>query len=230
MRALLLLLLAGPASGHGGGLDEYGCHVEKKRRLYHCHQGKFDGHVWKNRRAGRKEMKKYERSVDLHETAKELTTFRSDGCAPMDARGEGSRFFSKKKKGFHGYVWDGVSCEPLKGRECAGLECGALYRTLEGCERARFKCPASTRYYRRIEKDCPGHDSCCKRSVRIMQSMGVRRAAGEECPKGYARELLRCPSSFVWCVPEDKLPKAARPKKKPASKPARRPSREPRFD
>lgn len=29
--------------GHGGGLDSYGCHHDRKRGGYHCHRGPFAG-------------------------------------------------------------------------------------------------------------------------------------------------------------------------------------------
>ena len=37
--ALSLLLIAHHAYPHGGGLDAYGCHHDRKAGGYHCHRG-----------------------------------------------------------------------------------------------------------------------------------------------------------------------------------------------
>lgn len=34
---------AGPAWAHGGGLDSYGCHHNRKAGGYHCHRGSLGG-------------------------------------------------------------------------------------------------------------------------------------------------------------------------------------------
>jgi hypothetical protein len=39
----LSLLLALPAYPHGGGLDAYGCHHNRKAGGYHCHRGPLAG-------------------------------------------------------------------------------------------------------------------------------------------------------------------------------------------
>ncbi|MBF0305463.1 MAG: YHYH domain-containing protein [Alphaproteobacteria bacterium] len=45
MRALLLALIAAAVftpttiHAHGGGLDDKGCHHDRKRGDYHCHRG-----------------------------------------------------------------------------------------------------------------------------------------------------------------------------------------------
>jgi hypothetical protein len=40
---LVSLLLAIPAYPHGGGLDAYGCHHNRKLGGYHCHRGPLAG-------------------------------------------------------------------------------------------------------------------------------------------------------------------------------------------
>jgi hypothetical protein len=40
---LLFVFLAAPAYPHGGGLDAYGCHHNRKAGGYHCHCGQFTG-------------------------------------------------------------------------------------------------------------------------------------------------------------------------------------------
>jgi len=40
---LLIFLLPLPAYSHEGDLDSYGCHHDKNRGDYHCHQGEFTG-------------------------------------------------------------------------------------------------------------------------------------------------------------------------------------------
>ena len=44
------LALAAPtlAFGHGGGVDQYGCHNDNKKGEYHCHQGKLKDRTYKS--------------------------------------------------------------------------------------------------------------------------------------------------------------------------------------
>ena len=39
----LSLFFATPTYPHGGGLDTYGCHHDRKAGGYHCHRGQFAG-------------------------------------------------------------------------------------------------------------------------------------------------------------------------------------------
>jgi len=42
--AFLIVVLAPSAvAPHGGGLDTYGCHHDRKQGVYHCHRGEFAG-------------------------------------------------------------------------------------------------------------------------------------------------------------------------------------------
>jgi hypothetical protein len=40
---IISVVFAGPALAHGGGLDGYGCHNNRKQGGYHCHRGQFAG-------------------------------------------------------------------------------------------------------------------------------------------------------------------------------------------
>jgi hypothetical protein len=40
---LLTLIVPSVADPHNGELDVYGCHYDKERKDYHCHQGMFKG-------------------------------------------------------------------------------------------------------------------------------------------------------------------------------------------
>ncbi len=46
--ALLIVLatLAETATAHGGGLDSYGCHHNRKAGGYHCHRGPLAGQAF----------------------------------------------------------------------------------------------------------------------------------------------------------------------------------------
>jgi len=44
--ASLVLLVALPAYPHGGGLDAYGCHHNRKQGGYHCHRGPLAGQAF----------------------------------------------------------------------------------------------------------------------------------------------------------------------------------------
>ncbi|MBI1818638.1 MAG: YHYH domain-containing protein [Deltaproteobacteria bacterium] len=41
--AALLVVIVARASAHGGGLDAYGCHHNRKAGGYHCHRGSLAG-------------------------------------------------------------------------------------------------------------------------------------------------------------------------------------------
>ena len=41
--SLFLLVAPLPAYPHDGELDSYGCHYDKDKKNYHCHQGVFQG-------------------------------------------------------------------------------------------------------------------------------------------------------------------------------------------
>jgi len=43
---------------HGGGIDQYGCHHNKKKGGYHCHQQEFSGKSFKSKDEMLKKRKK----------------------------------------------------------------------------------------------------------------------------------------------------------------------------
>ena len=45
--ACLILTVAG--SGHEGGLDELGCHYDRRERNYHCHGGPLAGRAFQSK-------------------------------------------------------------------------------------------------------------------------------------------------------------------------------------
>jgi len=42
-------VLTTPAYPHGGGLDAYGCHNNRKTGGYHCHRGPFSGETFSSK-------------------------------------------------------------------------------------------------------------------------------------------------------------------------------------
>jgi len=44
----VIALLPGLVSAHGGGVDKYGCHHDKKAGDYHCHKGELKGKSFKS--------------------------------------------------------------------------------------------------------------------------------------------------------------------------------------
>ena len=57
--ALLVVALAATpalAIAHGGGLDAYGCHHNRKAGGYHCHRGPLAGQVFMSKDAMLKEL------------------------------------------------------------------------------------------------------------------------------------------------------------------------------
>ena len=49
------------AAAHGGGLDAYGCHHNRKAGGYHCHRGQLAGQSFASKEAMLKELAKLER-------------------------------------------------------------------------------------------------------------------------------------------------------------------------
>ena len=62
---VLSLLLVRPAYPHGGGLDAYGCHHNRKLGGYHCHRGPLAGQFFSSEEEMLKKL-----SPDKSETAK----------------------------------------------------------------------------------------------------------------------------------------------------------------
>lgn len=59
---LLVMLIAiatvPQAFAHGGGLDSYGCHNNRKEGTYHCHRGQFAGRTFASQAEMLREMQK----------------------------------------------------------------------------------------------------------------------------------------------------------------------------
>lgn len=54
--AAVLLLAATTALAHGGGLDRYGCHNNRKTGGYHCHRGSLAGRSFSSQAAMLREL------------------------------------------------------------------------------------------------------------------------------------------------------------------------------
>lgn len=57
-------------------------------------------------------------------------------------------------------------------------------------------------YYDKLREGCDDatNVACCRASVREMRKHQAQfAAAGGECPPGFRRASLRCPSSYDWC-------------------------------
>jgi hypothetical protein len=48
LTAALTVAVPALALGHGGGVDQYGCHTDSAKSEYHCHQGKLKGRTYKS--------------------------------------------------------------------------------------------------------------------------------------------------------------------------------------
>ena len=56
---MLLIIVGSPAlMAHGGGLDKYGCHNNRKVGNYHCHQGPFAGRIFSTKAEMLRELEK----------------------------------------------------------------------------------------------------------------------------------------------------------------------------
>lgn len=60
--AALCLSIPTVASAHGGGLDRYGCHHNRKAGGYHCHRGPLAGEQFASQPEMLQRLRKFERS------------------------------------------------------------------------------------------------------------------------------------------------------------------------
>ena len=45
----IILFIPGLSNSHGGGLDSYGCHNNRKEGGYHCHRGENKGKIYSSK-------------------------------------------------------------------------------------------------------------------------------------------------------------------------------------
>ena len=57
---------------------------------------------------------------------------------------------------------------------------------------------ASAAYYDALRKKCNG-DSCCLAGLASMEENGWPEAKNGQCPEGIKTDMLKCPSTLVWC-------------------------------
>ncbi len=56
-------------------------------------------------------------------------------------------------------------------------------------------------YYDVLEKKCAG-DSCCLASLKTMRANNYKEAdKNGKCPEGFYMDMLKCVTSYQWCVP-----------------------------
>lgn len=56
----IAMAIPAPAIAHGGGLDAYGCHHNRKAGGYHCHRGPLAGQAFASKDAMLRELGKRE--------------------------------------------------------------------------------------------------------------------------------------------------------------------------
>jgi hypothetical protein len=57
--SLACLMFAVAASAHEGGLDELGCHYDKRAGNYHCHRGPLAGRAFRSKAEAKSEWRRY---------------------------------------------------------------------------------------------------------------------------------------------------------------------------
>lgn len=55
---IVVMTTAQKANAHGGGLDSYGCHNNRKEGTYHCHRGQFSGRTFASQAEMLREVRK----------------------------------------------------------------------------------------------------------------------------------------------------------------------------
>ena len=85
---LLVVLVAwsGQALGHGGGLDAYDGHHNRKQGKYHFHHGSLAGRVFPSKVEALRALNKYMEETALSRGASQPQTSRADGAASVEAR------------------------------------------------------------------------------------------------------------------------------------------------
>jgi hypothetical protein len=56
MLGMALVVAAGRAAAHGGGLDKRGCHQDRKNGGYHCHTGNLAGQSFPSKEDAQKAL------------------------------------------------------------------------------------------------------------------------------------------------------------------------------
>ncbi|MCC6646290.1 MAG: hypothetical protein IT374_12050 [Polyangiaceae bacterium] len=79
-------------------------------------------------------------------------------CAAQDAKGDGLCF------GLLGVRWTGDACENVTGCQCLGADCGALYASVDKCEKAHVQCstggPCAGKTCGDTCSNCPPGSTC----------------------------------------------------------------------
>ena len=59
-------------------------------------------------------------------------------------------------------------------------------------------------YYNLLESKCAGN-SCCVSSLKAMRENNYKEAdENGKCPKGFYMDMMKCITSYQWCVPREK--------------------------
>lgn len=67
-----LLLVAGAARAHGGGVDGYGCHNDEQSGGYHCHSGPLAGKSFRSQAEMLAALEAQQRKPSVEERLREL--------------------------------------------------------------------------------------------------------------------------------------------------------------
>jgi len=68
----VLLLAAGVLHAHGGGVDGYGCHNDRKSGGYHCHSGPLAGQKFSSQAEMLAKLDALDKKASLEERLQEL--------------------------------------------------------------------------------------------------------------------------------------------------------------
>lgn len=94
-------------------------------------------------------------------------------CNPMEVKGVGD---CKLLLGFH---WDGQTCSALSGCECAGADCGNLYKDQDLCLKAHADCGTSVQC--KTDLDCPLPGIPCQQCADGSQACPSASCVGGQC-------------------------------------------------
>ena len=69
--AVAALPYAATALAHGGGLDGLGCHNDREKGTYHCHQGSLRGKAYESKADATRDLGRVDRTRSEDERGKE---------------------------------------------------------------------------------------------------------------------------------------------------------------
>ena len=96
-----VLALSSPAFAHGGGLDDLGCHNDRKHGGYHCHRGPLKGNAYDSKTEARRDLVSVDQAPGGDDRVKETKAVKKDESA-VEIAGVDKWFLRSERSRFDG--------------------------------------------------------------------------------------------------------------------------------